>query len=201
MTVTTEPGYYDDAMTGRGEPAMLHLEYSPWLPLYEEAADWISSYRPVIDLGAGTGRFAEQLRRTGHGKYTGLDFSPAAIAECIRYVPLFDVDTAWDASFAVCDLREWQPTEDPADTVYVCLETLEHLEDDIDLVRRVPLGASFIFSVPNHGSEAHLRCFADAGDAWRRYGHLLLFRAWQMVGDGPRNYIHLYRTVRRTDAW
>jgi len=58
-----------------------------------------------------------------------------------------------------------------------------------------------VFSVPNHDSEAHLRVFADAGDAWRRYGHLLLFRAWTLVGDGPRNFIHLYRTVRRTDAW
>jgi 2-polyprenyl-3-methyl-5-hydroxy-6-metoxy-1,4-benzoquinol methylase len=181
---------------------MLPLEESPWRELYEVAAAMISSSRPVVDLGAGTGRFAEQLRRRGHGSYTGVDFSPAAIDECRRYVPLFDVDTDWNAEFEVCDLRDWTADADRASgTVFVCLETLEHLADDRDLVRRIPVGHQFVFSVPNHESEAHLRIFKDVGDAWRRYGDLLEFRAWALIGDGATNRIHVYRTVRRLDSW
>lgn len=202
MSSTTEPEFYDVAMTAEGEPAMLPLELSPWRELYEAAVAMISPLDPVVDLACGTGRFAEQLRRRGHGRFTGLDFSPKAISECRAYVPLIDVDTAWDADFHVADLREWQP--DPAraaNTVYTCLETLEHLVDDVDLISRIPVGHEMIFSVPNYGGEAHLRTFETAGAAWRRYGHLLAFRAWTLIGTGPRYHIHLYRTIRRGDSW
>lgn len=202
MTATTEPAFYDAAMTDAHEPAMLPLEESPWLELYRQASWMISASRPVVDLGCGTGRFAEQLRRRGHGPYTGLDFSPAAIAECAAYVPLTDADTAWDASFRIADLRTWQPDDlCSSATVFVCLETLEHLEDDVDLVRRIPVGHDLIFSVPNYGGEAHLRVFQDVSEGWQRYGHLLDFRSWMLIGGGPQNFIHLYRAVRRAAAW
>lgn len=200
--VTTEPEFYDLAMTGEGEPAMLPLEESPWRHLYEAAAAWTYVTAPVVDLGCGTGRFAEQLRRRGHGTYTGIDFSPASLQECRAYVPDRDPDTAWSSTWIAQDLRTWEPDEYRAGgTVYTCLETLEHLEDDLDLVRRIPVGHEFIFSVPNYGGAAHLRCFQDVGDAWRRYGHLLEITGWVRIGEGPRYFIHLYRTRRRGDAW
>lgn len=202
MTVTTEPAFYDTAMTGAGEPAMLPLERSPWLELYRQASWLISPTHPVVDLGCGTGRFAEQLRRRGHSRYHGIDFSPAAVAECERYVPGLDRETDWHAEFEVADLREWQPDGDRSGaTVYACLETLEHLEDDIELVRRVPVGHELVFSVPNHASVAHLRWFQQPSEAWDRYGLLLEFRSWMLIGDGPRNFIHLFRARRRVDSW
>lgn len=203
MTSTLEPEFYDAAMTDSHEPAMLPLEDSPWLSLYQAAAALINPWHPVVDLGAGTGRFAECLRRNGHqSAYTGLDFSPAAIAECKRYVPEFDSGTDWHGVFRVVDLRSWGPEDDrAASTTYVSLETLEHMEDDLDVVRRVPPGHEFIFSVPNYGGEAHLRVFENIGDAMTRYGNLLTFTDWKLIGEGPRYHIHLYRARRRVDSW
>lgn len=202
MTATTEPAFYDVAMTAEGEPAMLPLEVSPWRELYEHAAAWTVPTHPVVDLGCGTGRFAELLRRRGHGVYTGVDFSEATLEQARAYVPLFDLDTDWQARFECDDLRTWEPDPERAGaTVYICLETLEHLEDDVELIRRIPVGHELIFSVPNYGGEAHLRVFQDAGEAWRRYGHLLAFRAWALIGAGPRYHIHLYRATRRGDSW
>jgi len=195
--VTTEPAFYDWAMTGEGEPAMLPLDDSPWLDLYRWASWMIPPSHPVVDLGCGTGRFAEQLRRREHQAYHGIDFSPAAVDEARGYV------TDDGFAFEVADLRDWEPAVvgRPGNTVYTCLETLEHLEDDTDLVRRVPVGHEFIFSVPNYGGEAHLRVFQDVSDAWHRYGHLLTFRSWIQIGEGPKNFIHLYRSIRRGEAW
>jgi len=197
MTITTEPAFYDSAMTDAHEPAMLPLEESPWLPIYQPASWMLANSSPVVDLGCGTGRFAEQLRRRGVKSYEGLDFSPKAIDECRRYLAGAD-----HFRFDVVDLREWEPDPDRwGATAYTCLETLEHLEDDVDLVRRIPVGHEFIFSVPNFGGAAHLRVFQNVNDAWKRYGHLLEFRAWMLIGEGPRNFVHLYKSVRRGDAW
>jgi SAM-dependent methyltransferase len=197
MTAVTEPAFYDAAMTDAHEPAMIELEHSPWLALYQWASWLIPWGCPVYDLGCGTGRFAEQIRRReSTSNFVGVDFSPKAIDECRRYVP------EWADRFHVADLRDWQPDpERMSNVVYTCLETLEHLEDDVSLVKRIPVGHEFIFSVPNFGGEAHLRVFQNATDAIERYGHLLSFKAWHLIGEGPRNFVHLYRSVRRPDTW
>lgn len=200
---TTEHAFYDLALTGDGEPAMLPLEDSPWRELYERAAALIHPSHPVVDLGCGTGRFAEQLRQLEHhGGYLGIDFSPKAIRECRAYVRRRDRATGWRARFQLADLRDWQPAGRRAGaTSYVCLETLEHLDDDVDLIRRIPPGHELIFSVPNYPSAAHLRVFHDAGDIWRRYGELLAMKSWTLIGEETRFLVHLCRAIRRGDAW
>lgn len=193
---TLEPAFYDSAMTDSHEPAMLPLEESPWLGLYQWASWLVPWGCPIYDLGCGTGRFAEQIKqREQTSNFTGIDFSPKAIEECKRYVP------EWADRFHVADLRSWQPDDDRlSNTVYTCLETLEHLEDDVGLIRRIPVGHEIVFSVPNYGGVAHLRTFQNVSDAWDRFGHLVTFKAWQLIGDGP-NHVHLYRAQRRGDAW
>lgn len=194
--MTTEAAYYDQAMTGDGAPAMVGLADSPWRPLYREAARWIPDGHDVVDLGCGTGRFlAELLLEPGRtGSAMGVDFSELALAEARRYVP--------NATFSQTDLRTWGP--DPAragHTSYTCLEVLEHLDDDLDLIRRVPPGHQLVFSVPNYESEAHLRTFTSPGAVWHRYGPLVSFRRWSLIELDDRKCIHVLDTIRRVDAW
>jgi trans-aconitate methyltransferase len=193
---TTEADFYDVAMTEEGSPAMLPLEMSPWLPLYEEACGWIPAPHPVVDLGCGTGRFLECLGCGVHyGAVEGVDFSPSALKEAARILPD-------DIQLTNADLRGWEPSpKRPGNTTYVALEVLEHLEDDLSLVRRIPPGHQLILSVPNYESESHLRTFRNAGDIWARYANLLEFRRWSLVSIDDRKSIHLVDSIRRTDSW
>lgn len=192
---TTEAPFYDHAMTCTGALAMLPLAESPWLPVYQEAAVWISPAHEVVDLGCGTGRFLRLLLDRDHyGRLSGLDFSQAAVDVARTYLP--------DTTIDIADLRAWEPDGDRAgNTTYVCLEVLEHLEDDQDLVRRIPPGHDLVFSVPNYESQAHLRVFHDAGDIVRRYDSWLDFRRWSLIALDDRHAIHLMHGRRRLGAW
>lgn len=197
MTVTTDAAFYDAAMTAAGAPAMAELRDSPWLPLYEEAARWVPQNHPVVDLGCGTGRFLRALERERHeGPRTGIDFSPGAINAASNYL------TTSRNELRVADLREWEPDAERAgNTTYTCLEVLEHLEDDRDLVRRIPPGHQFIFSVPSFESEGHQRVFRNAGDVFGRYSRWLTCRRWSLIVLDDRKAIHVLDSQRRRDSW
>ena len=198
MTETYNVHWYDAVMTAPDSLAMLPLEESPWLPVYEVLADMIPVHEEVVDLGCGTGRFIELLRRRGHyARLMGIDWSSAALEEALRY---FD-GPATEPSFRLEDLREWTPDlERAGNTVYVCSEVLEHLVDDIDLVQRIPPGHRFLFTVPNFDSESHVRVFTHVGDLWKRYAGELRFRSWRIIGSDLKG-IHVVETVKREDAW
>jgi len=200
VTSVYDATWYDEVMTEPDAPAMLPLEESPWLSMYEALARWIEPHEEVVDLGCGTGRFIELLRRNGHyAQLTGVDWSASALEEAFEYFGGKGSDRM--PSFRLEDLCEWEPDADRAgNTVYVCSEVLEHLEDDLGLVGRIPPGHRFLFTVPNFDSAAHVRIFTRVGDLWERYAGLLTFRSWTMVGS-ERKGIHVVETSKRTDAW
>lgn len=195
MTNTAE--WYDVAMTEENAPAMLPLEESPWLSVYETLVVMIGPEEEVVDLGCGTGRFLELLRRSGHyAPMTGVDWSEAALEEAFRYVESKDL-----VKLQLQDLSEWQADPERfGNTVYVCSEVLEHLEDDVALVRRIPPGHRFLFTVPNFHSASHMRVFEHVGDLWERYAALVTFKSWRMVGT-ERKGIHIVESIRRAEAW
>lgn len=187
-------------MTEESAPSMLPLEESPWLEMYETLAAMLDANEEVVDLGCGTGRFIELLRRKGHyGKVSGVDWSAAALEAAFDYCEPRGGTVA--PTFMREDLAEWEP--DPkrrGNTVYVCSEVLEHLPDDLGVVRRIPPGHRFLFTVPNFASRSHLRTFPRVGDLWERYAGLLIFRSWRLIGE-ERHAIHICESVRRSDAW
>jgi hypothetical protein len=57
----------------------------------------------------------------------------------------------------------------PYDAV-ISLEFLEHVERDLDVIRRVRPGARFLGTVPNFPWDSHVRHFRDADEVRGRYG-------------------------------
>lgn len=207
------PEFYDAAYTAEASPATLAYQDTPMRELYDAVYSKIKRLNPVVDLGCGNGLLAQCLKSRGYcGEYRGLDFSRQAIKEAVALLDATDAytypveDELPEASyeFRVHDLRGWKelPEQQTHITTYVALEVLEHLEDDIDLVARVPARARFIFSVPNFWSDSHVRVYDHVGTAFGRFGNLLDFVSWQLFPTAnPRGAIHLYETYRRADAW
>ena len=179
--------WYDLVMVEDGSPAMEPIEVSPWLLSYSEVAKMIDNDEAVVDLGCGTGRFEELLFRRGHyGPIAGIDWSNASLREARSYVS-GEVDWQW------ADLDAWMPSSDDISIVYVCLEVLEHMEHDRELVAKIPSGCRLLLSVPNFWDQSHVRVFEDFVDVRERYGDLLDFRRWVMAG----RRIHVCETRRR----
>lgn len=195
--------WYDQVMTEDGSPAMLPLEDSPWLTTYSEVARLIEPHEQVVDLGCGTGRFIRLLYNRDHyAPVTGVDWSDTALDEAQRYAAAGPRHPdAPDTQWVSLDLDQWEPDGDRlGNCVFTCLETLEHLPLDRELVEKIPPGHRFVFTVPNFWSESHVRIFPSPGDAWRRYAQWLLFTRWIFVGS-ERQGIHIYDARRRNDSW
>lgn len=161
-----------------------------YIPLYEAAAALIPEGASVVELGCGAGKFAPYaLARTG--SYLGLDFAPALIDAAEGTHP---------GHFAVADLRT-DPI--PEAQVYVALEVLEHLDDDLGLLARLPRGATAILSVPSFDSASHVRWFPEPGSAKSRYERWLYAVSERTLSLPSGAFFHLLAgTVRaREKTW
>lgn len=184
MTAAAPPRFYDDVLADPDALGLLPLERSPWLPLYQAVADVIPwSAKTVVDLGCGTGRLAALLGDTRD--YIGIDFSRASIREAKRYAT-----ERHRARFRHADLRTCRI---PRGDAYVTTEVLEHLDDDLGLLRRLRRGATVVLSVPSYNSAAHLRYFSTLGSALDRYAAVLDINTWRCVKleQAPERFWHL----------
>jgi len=203
---------------------------TPMKAMYQQVAKLIPRTAPVVDLGCGNGYLASALLEANYmGNYVGLDFSPVAIEMAIGTfsdltTPNYENLKLWDDpyefvqlelwdyqqeilgkryNFDVCDLTEWEVdvTAETHKTTYTCFEVLEHIEDDKDIVSRIPARSRFIFSVPNYWSTSHVRTYDSVGVAFNRFPQLR-FNAWYiMPTKQPEAAIYLYDTYRRADKW
>ena len=178
--------YYDRLF--RFSPAYnaLSARLMPWAGVWRQGLVWLLQLRPscVVDLGCGPGHFTELLLAAARPggpaeqleRYTGYDFSPAALSKAHRRVrdPRFE--------FIQADLKQQDFAKgNPSDTVYVSFEFLEHIEPDREIVARIPSGAPFIFSVPSFDDPGHVRIFASAQAVMERYADLLEYSAHETL--------------------
>lgn len=189
MNAAQPAEFYDAFYTGPHSPALTPYWQARHHGLHLEAAGWIPHRSTVIDLGCAIGNLARTLRATGHiGDYHGIDFSPAAIRRCDPKLE--------NCRYTLADLRDWQPDPDTPTTVYVALEILEHIDDDLALLARIPAGRRTIISVPTFDSPAHVRYFTTTESVVARYRDLLDFVRYSRINiEGA--VIHAYDTVRR----
>jgi 2-polyprenyl-3-methyl-5-hydroxy-6-metoxy-1,4-benzoquinol methylase len=156
--------FYNERLTR----VMIPYEESPWRPIYDAMVNYLQESfddpdkSQILDLGCGTGRCAEAIRRAGFKNYLGIDFSSTRIEEAQRYLPQFKFLTLDVFSQEANALFQQFNT-------FILTEFLEHIEGDIDLIKMIPSGALVLFSVPNFNSAGHVRYFSSLDQVINRY--------------------------------
>jgi len=140
-----------------------HYTSSGYYSLWTIIADRISKSgaKSVLDIGCGSGQFALLLRDKGIRNYIGIDFSPERVKHAKSNCPDFDFIVADVYETDVFDVHDY-------DTV-VCLEFLEHVERDLEVLERVRAGTKFFGTVPNFPYESHVRYFENSQKVRVRY--------------------------------
>jgi 2-polyprenyl-3-methyl-5-hydroxy-6-metoxy-1,4-benzoquinol methylase len=164
--VERDAAFYDATFLAH-EHWTLHYTESHYYPLWAVLADRIrvAPIGPVLDIGCGPGQLARLLWDHGVRRYCGLDFSPERLKRARTVCPEFEFVLADVFHTEVFDTRSY-------DTV-VCTEFLEHVERDMDVLRRIRPGARVLATVPNFPGPGHVRAFSDAAEVAERYSSLL----------------------------
>jgi len=128
----------------------------------------------ILEIGCGTGQLAEYIRDEGFTNYLGFDFSTLAIKKARERVNSYN--------FFVGNALEVGPFERNFDIV-ICLEVLEHVTEDLQVLRNIPIGKSIIFSIPNFNAESHVRWFVTERQIKKRYYKLLDIKQIVRIGN------------------
>ena len=133
--------------------------YRLWMHILEKHID---SRWKILDVGCGSGQFAKLCIERGH-QYVGIDFSKEALKIAKR--------NALEATFHLVDVSEDQSIiKRGGYDVVTFIEFLEHVENDLEILRAIPKGKNIVLSVPNRGGGAHVRGFETLSKAVNRYG-------------------------------
>lgn len=176
------PEWYDTVYATR-QGYRKHYTESTYYFMWTVIADRIvhGGVRAVLDIGCGPGQFASLLFDKGIGQYCGIDFSPKSIELAQRQCPSLE--------FMVADISESGILESQDYDCVVALEFLEHVEEDVAILKRIRKGAKFFGSVPNFACLSHVRHFSSDEEVRSRYGRQFSpFRVDSFVGD-PKGHV------------
>lgn len=180
------------------EDSSLRCHYSD-LPkdvqrLFSTALKWIEDEFDtgvrIVELGCGSGQFANMLFERGYTNYTGYDFSSTAIARAIEWNP------KKKDRFFERDIRNIN-IPIPMDGLAILFEVLEHLIDDVAIVKKIPEGSTILFTVPNFNSFNHVRKFDDLNNIVKRYGQFIDFDRYQRIRSTNRSCWFLLQGTKR----
>lgn len=178
-----KPASFYDVFYAGSDAYKQHYSDSFYFPLWVQMEFLLRPYREakILDIGCGSGQFAQFLEDKGYTQYEGVDFSQQAI-EMARATCGFPFRVANAFSPDVLDA--------PYDVV-VSMEVLEHITHDRELIQGIRLGTTCLFTVPSFDSAAHVRFFRSEHAVRSRY-----YKHLDIKEVGFINRIYFIRAVR-----
>jgi 2-polyprenyl-3-methyl-5-hydroxy-6-metoxy-1,4-benzoquinol methylase len=154
------------------------------IKIYQKAVKFLDKDKSIIELGCGSGILTEFI---GDLNYIGIDFSKVQIYAARKKYPHRSFD------FLLGDIKNWIFQSNRYN--YVCLEVLEHIKDDLSIIKKIPKGSNFVFSVPSLSSTpAHVRYFESFNEIEKRYGKYLTFENKDKLITTQGNVIRIVKS-------
>ncbi len=156
--------YYDAVLTSSKEYRLPYKD-SSYFVLWTQILQFIKKVEgpELLEIGCGSGQFAHYLYDEGYRNYHGFDFSPKAIELAERTVK---------QSFSLGDALDPNAYNHPYNLV-IALEVLEHIGDDLGVIKNLKQGTNLVFSLPTFDDPAHVRWFVTPGQILKRYYRLV----------------------------
>ena len=150
--------YYYDEMYATREKYKCSYSESKYYPLWIKLLSWLNKaeIKSVLDIGCGTAQLGRMLMDNKIA-YSGFDYSSKAM----EIAKGFGVST-WVGT--VDDAKNYIPVD-----AYLCMEVLEHLENDLGVFRLLSKNSFLFFSVPTFKHESHVRRFKTESSVRKRY--------------------------------
>jgi len=155
--------------TGKGY--LLPGKFELYKPLYYAVAALLPSPEEcpkIVDLGCGVGYFAKILYEKGYSKYLGIDFSDEILKHAMKNAPYYEYKSL--NLYAKETGKIFRKHK-----IFTAIETLEHIEKDIYVLKKLPKKSIIVGSVPSKLSAGHVRCFKGISDVTDRYEAIIDF--------------------------
>jgi len=156
--------YYDNAYINASK-YKCHYSKTEYYPIWIYILGLIGKEK-IFEGGCGTGQFAQMLIENGKDYQLGIDFSKEAIKIAKN------LNTENKEKFKIWDLFELDKLKIDYD-LFLCLEVLEHIDNDLEILRKIEKNKKVILSVPNFKDYTHIRIFKDEKEIILRYGELI----------------------------
>lgn len=154
--------YYDEAFQTNPK---FHVPFyrSSYYPTWTVIVDRLRRYgcEAILDVGCGPGQFAALVDDAGFRSYIGIDFSTVAVDMARARSPR--------GQFRIGDVRRSDTYAGLEFDAIVCMEVLEHLEEDFAVLSCFPAGTRCLLTVPNFPWRSHVRHFASEAAVFARY--------------------------------
>lgn len=182
---------YYDSVYMHSEVYQKEAHDTSYIKVWKELASTIieNKVTSILDLGCGPGQFAEYITKCTDISYKGIDFSHIAIERARSRCPALTFE---QAVLPIVNLDAFSDFD-----CVVCTEVLEHIEDDLSIIKNIPKGKFFVGSVPNFDSFGHVRYFQSANDVRSRYEELIDNLLIQEINIGGVNIIWLMNGYKK----
>jgi tetratricopeptide (TPR) repeat protein len=177
------PIYYDCVYSVSKEND--HDDFKIYFELWDKIIEKIrkTNYQKILDLGCGPGIFAKiLLDKLPYINYVGIDYSQVAIQLAQQSCP--------NSTFIETDAFKTPLLADHPYEIIIATEFLEHIEQDIELLKRLRSNTLFFGSVPNYYAIGHVRYFKTAAEVFDRYSACLKSLLVEEVPIGHGNVIY-----------
>lgn len=167
--------YYDEAYKKAAKAYNVSWKNSRYLKMFEAVERMLPQDKniPIIDVGCGCGQLTAMLLDLGYTNVIGFDYSETAIQTAKKLFPNYE------KKFFKLDLNNF---EAPTNSIVLLTEVLEHIEKDLEVVKKYAPTNVLILSVPTFDDPAHVRYFTNAEDVMKRYHKYLNAPLYTNVG-------------------